>query len=514
MASVLKDCFASSNKSSEGDGLIIWDSGASKWMTPSKMPDMSSVMNRRVTIADGTHVKIEGSGARTFNFGKEHRRMIPDVLVVPKFKDELISVSHVLRGTKDAMVFTDNACYMVLAPSNTTHLVGVQNHGLYHSVPARPARFSWVQFPCTPAEVPASQRKGGYLQDVGVAKSSDIQGGILHQLSDEPGEEIGISQSSEIMDKMHQSSRARDVDVGGAQSLSCRGGPNPGKESSPGKQGSLEAAYGSSLTIGELHEWFGHLNHSLLNKTVKRNGTLEVRSRVDDVATRNCQICLKMKMRQKPIVTTDHPAPRLLYRIHTDLVPLPTRSGQRHQYWLIFIDEWSRWIEITSIFSKDEYPEEVERLVTRWENEHQDKGLKVAQIRSDGELVRSNRYNKWCSEHGIVAEASPAYTKEFNGLTEANVGTVKNMGNCMREKANLPLKFSVESFVYAGFIKNRVLHSFTDETPFHRWYGREPDLSLVKPFGSEVWALIPTDLRSLKNPRKGYSLGTKGMSCL
>ena len=220
-----------------------------------------------------------------------------------------------------------------------------------------------------------------------------------------------------------------------------------------------------------------------------------------------------MKMKRKPIVTTDHPAPRLLYRIHTDLIPLPNGSRKGHNYWIMFIDEWSRWMEITSIYSKDDYPMEVERLVARWENEHQDKGFKVAQIRSDGELVGSNRYKKWCAAKGVIAEASPAYAKEFNGLTEANIGTVKNMGNCMRVKAELPLQYTYESVVYAGFIKNRVIHKFTDETPFSRWNGRESDLSLVKPFGSEVWAIIAPEKRSLKNPEKasaGIFLGYQG----
>ena len=479
--SVLKGHFAAANGSSVGDGLVIWDSGASKWMTPAKMPGMVSVSGRKVTIADGTDVNIEGSGARIFNFGAE-QRMIPDVLVVPKFKDELISVSHVLRGTKDALVFTDNAAYMVVAPGNTTHMVGVQTHGLYHRVPTQRPRFSWVRVPRTTAEGTVLQGNEEY------GSSGD-----------------GLINHRGIHDKRHTSS-SRDVDWNLMQSSSCQGGQNPDKDC-------LVAAQGSTLTIGELHEWFGHLNHSILNKTVERNGTIKVRSRVDDVTSTNCPICLKMKMRRKPIVTTDHPAPRLLYRIHTDLVPLPTGTSRGHNYWLIFIDEWSRWIEIISIRSKDDYPMEVERLVTRWENEHQEKGLKVAQIRSDGELVRSNRYNGWCAAHGIIAEASPAYTKEFNGLTEANIGTLKNMGNCMRVKANLPLKFAVESVIYAGFIKNRVLHPFTDETPFFRWNGREPNLSLVKPFGSEVWATIPPELRSLKNPEKaaqGIFLGYRG----
>jgi hypothetical protein len=142
-------------------------------------------------------------------------------------------------------------------------------------------------------------------------------------------------------------------------------------------------------------------------------------------------------------------------------------------------------------------------VVARWENEHQEKGFKVAQIRSDRELIQNRGYTSWCQENGIVPEASPAYVKEFNGLAEANIGTLKNMANCMRERATLPLKYTMESITYAAFVKNRVIHSFTENTPYFRWYGREPNLQMVKPFGSEVWAVIPHEKRRMNRPEKG-----------
>ena len=145
-----------------------------------------------------------------------------------------------------------------------------------------------------------------------------------------------------------------------------------------------------------------------------------------------------------------------------DLVPLPTRNSQQHKHWMLVVDEM-----VKMDGNRDKSPlrttkDEVERLVKRWENEHQDKGQRVAQIRSDRELVSSNRYNAWCLEHGIIAEASPGYTKEFNGIAEANVGTVKNMGNCMRVQANLPLKFAGE-FIYLCWIYQK-----SRKSSFHR----------------------------------------------
>jgi hypothetical protein len=83
----------------------------------------------------------------------------------------------------------------------------------------------------------------------------------------------------------------------------------------------------------------------------------------------------------------------------------------------------------------------------------------------------------------------------------------------MRKKGTLPLTFTAESVLYAAFIKNRVLHPYTDDSPFHRWTGRDADLSIVKPFGAEVWAVIPVDKRSLRNPEKasyGIFLGYTG----
>ena len=160
-----------------------------------------------------------------------------------------------------------------------------------------------------------------------------------------------------------------------------------------------------TVSLEELHQRFGHLNHAILTDTVKSNSSLKV-VRVGE--EKDCRICLEMKAKKRIVLSTYHPSLRILYRIHTDIVVLPVRDSRQNLYWITFIDEWSRWIEIVLVKSKDDYVVEVQRLVERWENEHQISGAKVAQIRSDESLIQSKSYVQWCKQKSIIAEASPA----------------------------------------------------------------------------------------------------------
>jgi hypothetical protein len=471
----------------KGQRLVIWDSGASKWMTPAKMPDMRKPEGHRsVTIADGSSMLVENTGVKYLQLGDKTRK-VEGVLYLPKFTDVLISVSHVLQGTEDVIVFTQKGAYMVTTPHSETFIVGAQHNGLYHRVPTRPTKFRWVRV----------------LNDTNAGK------GLRRTQDERPltpkSDQLAWNSSggASTMPSTYNHGKGTFVSENTGHSADA-GSQNPDTMG-------LATTQGKSLSSGELHDWFGHLNQSTLETTIRRNKTITLDSR--EGKQQQCKHCLKMKSRLKSVLSTDHPATRLLYRIHTDIIPLPVQDRKRHRYWIIFIDEWSRWIEVAPVKSKGDYVKEVKRLVARWENEHQEKGLKIAQIRSDRELVLSKEYNSWCAAHGIVPEASPAYVKEFNGLAEANVGTMKNMANCMRERASLPLKFTLEAVQYAAFIKNRVVHSFTDESPFSRWNGREADLRLIKPFGSEAWAVIPKEKRRLNQPEKasqGLFLGYEG----
>ncbi|MFM2290751.1 MAG: hypothetical protein RIS29_564, partial [Bacteroidota bacterium] len=211
-----------------------------------------------------------------------------------------------------------------------------------------------------------------------------------------------------------------------------------------------------------------------------------------------------------PVGPTTDPATRLLYRVHTDIVQLPVQNQNKFLYWIIYVDEWSRWIEIVGVHDKSQYFSETKQLKERWERQH---NLKIVQWRSDDSLFRETVFQEWCKKEGMVPQVSPPYTKEFNGLAESNIRTMKEMADCYREHATLPLSFTFEALRSASFTKNRVIHSFTHEVPFFRWYGRLPDLSLVKQFGCEVWGFIPPEKRNLQTPAKaqrGLFMGYAG----
>ena len=109
----------------------------------------------------------------------------------------------------------------------------------------------------------------------------------------------------------------------------------------------------------------------------------------------------------------------------------------------------------------DDYPMEVEHLVTRWENEHQVKALKVAQVRGNGvpPLTRRSSMELWRPTLAL------RWTLELHACGGKFVFKICSSGE-------IGLRWISKS----------------DSIPIFRLYGRE----LVKPPGSEDWAIIPT----------------------
>jgi hypothetical protein len=55
--------------------------------------------------------------------------------------------------------------------------------------------------------------------------------------------------------------------------------------------------------------------------------------------------------------------------------------------------------------------------------------------------------------------------------------------------------FWLEACNTAAYIKNRITHKATTETPFKRWNGKIPDISNLQIFGAECLVLTPDQER-------------------
>ena len=76
---------------------------------------------------------------------------------------------------------------------------------------------------------------------------------------------------------------------------------------------------------------------------------------------------------------------------------------------------------------------------------------------------------------------------------------------------NLPRDLWAEAVNTAVYVKNRIHGKTTKTTPFESWYGRKPDVSYFRIFGSFAYVHIPKSLRRKLDPKSqkllfvGYS---------
>jgi hypothetical protein len=116
-------------------------------------------------------------------------------------------------------------------------------------------------------------------------------------------------------------------------------------------------------------------------------------------------------------------------------------------------------------------------------------GIGTGVIRTDqgGDLARSHAFcNMVLSEFGYIVESTGADSPSQNGGAESYNNTLAVKVRTLLYGAGLPARFWSAALLHSVYLHNRVVHSATGITPYEGWYGRQPDVSHLKTFGSRV----------------------------
>ena len=121
--------------------------------------------------------------------------------------------------------------------------------------------------------------------------------------------------------------------------------------------------------------------------------------------------------------------------IHSDICDLKfiqTRGGKK--YFLILIDDCTRYCYVYLLSSKDEALEMFKHFKNEVENQL-DRKIKV--IRSDrgGEY---GPFGDFCSQHGIIHQTTAPYSPQQNEVVELKNITLKEMMNALLLSSRLP----------------------------------------------------------------------------
>lgn len=275
----------------------------------------------------------------------------------------------------------------------------------------------------------------------------------------------------------------------------------------------------SSYSCGKLqkcnelwHRRYGHLSEKNLELIAKKNMVTGFdKCAVKDSREMFCEPCIEAKQTRKPFVScSEKRATRVLELIHTDVCgPVTPVGHDGSRYYVSFIDDWSRFIIVYTIRSKDQVYEcfkLYEAMVTA------KFGRKIARVRSDnGGEYRNEQFEKFCEQKGIQMECTVPYSPEQNGVSERMNRTLVEKARAMLIGSGVAKTFWCEAVETAAYLVNRSPASALKEgkTPFELWEGRKPNISGMRVWGSPAYCHVPKETRKKLDSKawKGIFLG-------
>jgi hypothetical protein len=260
------------------------------------------------------------------------------------------------------------------------------------------------------------------------------------------------------------------------------------------------------------HRRFAHLHPDAL-----RNLLGSAAADRDDHTSR-CTVCIRTKHRRRICRQPQRRATRPFELIHSDLCgPMRTDSHGGKRYYIVFIDDFSRWTFVYFLHTKDReacsnaFREMQSYVKTQY-------GCTIRRFRCDnGRGEYDNTLFKGIlTTSGINFEPAPAYTQHKNGVSERMLQTLNSKARACILDAQLPTVFWAELIETACYLHRRSpTRSLQGRTPYevlHAWlFARDhpstppeanqfrPPLDHLRRVGCVAWKVIPKEQRCDKN---------------
>ncbi|WVZ88500.1 hypothetical protein U9M48_035017 [Paspalum notatum var. saurae] len=227
------------------------------------------------------------------------------------------------------------------------------------------------------------------------------------------------------------------------------------------------------------HARFGHLSFEALAR-MSRERMVRGLPRIEHVSEL-CDSCLAGKQRRSLFAKkAKYRAGDRLELVHGDLCgPISPATHGGRKYFLLLVDDCTRYMWLRLLASKDEAPEAIKHFEAKVETEMGNK-LKVLRTDRGGEFT-SVEFGRYCAEEGVERHLTAPYPPQQNGVVERRNQTVVDMARSMLKAKKMPAEFWGEAVSTAVFILNRApTKSLKGMTPFEAWQGRKPDVAFLR----------------------------------
>ena len=186
------------------------------------------------------------------------------------------------------------------------------------------------------------------------------------------------------------------------------------------------------------------------------------------------------------------------------------------KYFITFIDDYSRYMYLYLLHSKDEALGDFKVFKAEIENRC---GKHIKIVRSDrggeyyGKYIENRQapsaFAKFLQENGIVAQYTMPSSSDQNGVVERRNRTLMDMVRSMRSITKLPQYLWSEALKTAVHILNRVPTKAVPKMPFELFKGWKPSLRHIRVWGCPSKVRIYNPQEKNIDPRaiSGYFIG-------
>ncbi|GJT82555.1 retrovirus-related pol polyprotein from transposon TNT 1-94 [Tanacetum coccineum] len=229
----------------------------------------------------------------------------------------------------------------------------------------------------------------------------------------------------------------------------------------------------------------------------------------------NVPIWIKSKKDSHPpkLIPSDYSKLELL---HMDLCgPIKVASVNGKNYILVIVDDFSIFMWVYFLRSKDETPEIIKKFIAQAQLNYK---AKVCKIRTDnGTEFKNATLKAYYEKLGIMQQFSIAHTPQQNGVVERRNRTLVEAARTMLIFSRLPEFLWAEAVATTCFTQNRsIINTRHNKTPYELLRGRKPNVEYFHVFGSLCYPTNDRDDLGKMKPKAyigvfiGYSEISRG----
>lgn len=226
------------------------------------------------------------------------------------------------------------------------------------------------------------------------------------------------------------------------------------------------------------------------------------------------------KICKLPFSSSDFVSSRPLERIHCDLWgPSPVVSPQGFRYYVIFIDNFSRFTWLYPLKLKSDFYSVFLLFQQMAENIFQHK-IAYFQCDGGGEFI-SNKFLSHLTTCGIKQLLSCPHTPQQNGIAERKHRHITELGMSMMFHSKIPHYLWVEAFFTANFLGNMLPSSVLPDhkSLFELLMGKPPNYTSLRVSGCSCYPYLRPYAKDKFDPKSlhcvflGYNEKNKGYRC-